>query len=455
MSPLDFIKLVKAQADVINVHGGRAGYHPGLYKQHLKIWMEQKGETGEASAETIEQATETICEEYLACYVIRAVHKEKYESLKNELDNDFLKGKDTYPKKMEEALRLLQNHKGGKQGPDFDSAHEAFEDDNVEPPLELNDDPVVYEGEDEASESDSDNEDEEDPEPRRYPKRNRKKKEPTVIDYKNKAYKIRDGVIHLNPAVFETDPGPIYPEYVEKPNPLSQKEATIRILGVIMLQQYGIKKGIKLFGDKGKEAVTKELTQLHDHVTYVPVHSHELTREQKKEALESLIFLTKKRCGRVKARACANGSKQRSYIRKESAISPMVGTDSVFITSVIEAHKGRRVVKLDIPGAFLHADTDEMVHMLLRGELAELMVKVDPAMYRPYITKNARGESVMFVKMQKAMYGMLRSSLLFYQKLVDDLETFGFELNPYDPCVANKMVNGEQMTLTWHVDDLK
>jgi hypothetical protein len=30
----------------------------------------------------------------------------------------------------------------------------------------------------------------------------------------------------------------------------------------------------------------------------------------------------------------------------------------------------------------------------------------------------------------------------------------GFEINPYDPCVANKMVNGTQMTIRWHVDDL-
>jgi hypothetical protein len=30
----------------------------------------------------------------------------------------------------------------------------------------------------------------------------------------------------------------------------------------------------------------------------------------------------------------------------------------------------------------------------------------------------------------------------------------GFEINPYDPCVANKMVNGSQMTIRWHVDDL-
>ena len=50
---------------------------------------------------------------------------------------------------------------------------------------------------------------------------------------------------------------------------------------------------------------------------------------------------------------------------------------------------------------------------------------------------------------------MLHSALLFYQKLVGDLEREGFVLNPYNPCVANKMVNGKQMTVCWHVDDLK
>ena len=31
----------------------------------------------------------------------------------------------------------------------------------------------------------------------------------------------------------------------------------------------------------------------------------------------------------------------------------------------------------------------------------------------------------------------------------------GFDINPYDPCVANKIVNGIQMTVTWHMDNLK
>ena len=55
----------------------------------------------------------------------------------------------------------------------------------------------------------------------------------------------------------------------------------------------------------------------------------------------------------------------------------------------------------------------------------------------------------------RALYGMLESSLLFYKKLLRDLEKEGFEVNPYDPCVANKIGDGKQLTVTWHVDDLK
>jgi hypothetical protein len=57
--------------------------------------------------------------------------------------------------------------------------------------------------------------------------------------------------------------------------------------------------------------------------------------------------------------------------------------------------------------------------------------------------------------MQKAIYGFLRSALLFYRKLMADLESIAFKLNPYDPCVANKAKNGTQMTVCWHVNDLK
>jgi hypothetical protein len=38
---------------------------------------------------------------------------------------------------------------------------------------------------------------------------------------------------------------------------------------------------------------------------------------------------------------------------------------------------------------------------------------------------------------------------------VKDLESKDFEINPYDPCVANKMIEGKQFTVTWHVEYLK
>jgi hypothetical protein len=36
-----------------------------------------------------------------------------------------------------------------------------------------------------------------------------------------------------------------------------------------------------------------------------------------------------------------------------------------------------------------------------------------------------------------------------------DIESIGFKVNPYDPCIANRILNRTQHTVTWHVDDLK
>ena len=47
------------------------------------------------------------------------------------------------------------------------------------------------------------------------------------------------------------------------------------------------------------------------------------------------------------------------------------------------------------------------------------------------------------------------SALLFYLKLQADMEEYDFDANLYDPCVANKMTNLHQVTIVWHVADLK
>jgi hypothetical protein len=223
----------------------------------------------------------------------------------------------------------------------------------------------------------------------------------------------------------------------------------------IALQQYSIKAGLRKFGVKGEKAVSKELQQLHDMVTFFPLDPSTITREQRARAIASLMFLKEKRNGDIKGRACADGRPQRDEFEKADAASPTIATESIFLTGIIDALEKREVACFDIPGAFLHAETDEDVIMMLKGRLAELMVAVDPSLYRKYITVDSKGEAILYVQMHKALYGMLRSALLFYKKFVSDLGEEGYVINPYDPCVANKMINGKQMTVGWHVDDLK
>jgi len=143
------------------------------------------------------------------------------------------------------------------------------------------------------------------------------------------------------------------------------------------------------------------------------------------------------------------GNQQRTWegYKKEDRASPNVATDSVIVTLVIEAHEEQDEATLDLPGAHLHAENDEHTIMLLKGKLAELLVQVEPSLYRKYVITNSKGEPMLYVKLAKSLYGLLQSALLFYKKLRGELEDMGFEVNPYNPCMANKIVNGIQMTV--------
>ena len=92
--------------------------------------------------------------------------------------------------------------------------------------------------------------------------------------------------------------------------------------------------------------------------------------------------------------------------------------------------------------------------MVIRGVLVDMLLKIAPEVYEDYVVMEG-DKKVLYVEILKAIYGMLQSSLLYYKKFSSDIKEIGFEINPYDPCVANRIVNGKQHTITWHVDDLK
>ncbi len=228
----------------------------------------------------------------------------------------------------------------------------------------------------------------------------------------------------------------------------------IAVWGYLMTQ-YNLKPGLRKFGERGATAAIAELTQLHVMDTWTVMDPTKLTRDDKTRVLLSLLFLKEKRCGKIKGRACVNGAPQRAYIPKEDAALPTISTELMFITSAIAASEKRHVRCYDMPSTFVNTDVDENMLMVLKGELAEMMVHIAPQIYCKHITVDKKGTPVLYVKLQKALYGLMRASLLFYMKLRKELEDFGFVVNPYDPCVANKdKGDGKQLTIIWHVDDL-
>ena len=75
-----------------------------------------------------------------------------------------------------------------------------------------------------------------------------------------------------------------------------------------------LKKGLREFGAKGKEAAMKEMQQHHDMSTFKPVHAKDLSRDEKHKALRSLIFLKQKPNGDVKGGSCAEGRPQQETL---------------------------------------------------------------------------------------------------------------------------------------------
>ena len=88
----------------------------------------------------------------------------------------------------------------------------------------------------------------------------------------------------------------------------------------------------------------------------------------------------------IKGRGVEDGRNQWEKIKPKDATSPTVSTEAGMIMATIKALEVRDVAVVDIPGAYLRADIDDEVHEVSRGKLAEIMVAVDPALYRPFVS---------------------------------------------------------------------
>ena len=126
------------------------------------------------------------------------------------------------------------------------------------------------------------------------------------------------------------------------------------------------------------------------------------------------------------------------------------------ITSVIDAKEGREVAVIDIPNAFVQTE--------MEGE--RVIMKMHAGNWQNYLSRlhwkcTKIMSSLREVRLSctwscgRHCMGCCSRHYCSTKNYAADLEKVGFVVNPYDPCVANKVVDGSQMTVVWHVDDLK
>ena len=123
-----------------------------------------------------------------------------------------------------------------------------------------------------------------------------------------------------------------YPDIKSKAGPKSILSASKSTL------QYYYTIGIKIFEDAGYKATKQELDENligRNCVEILPIN--ELDDDIKEKALNYLMFLKQKRCGKIKARGCANGRPQREYISKDELSSPTVSNYTLICSCLMSA----------------------------------------------------------------------------------------------------------------------
>lgn len=249
-------------------------------------------------------------------------------------------------------------------------------------------------------------------------------------------------------------------EAVISPYNLRAKRTYGHLHGDWRSREYGfhitMKKATDMYGQLAQDTLDDEVRNLESYNAFQPVHYDSLSPSQKANILPSMSFVKEKflstgEFDKIRARLVIGGDKQDRSLYPDTS-SPTVSIESLFILCCIAAKEGRKSKTADIPSAFLNTPQPEASEVLVRLDkrASEAFCRLYPK-YMPYLSR----DGTTIVKLLKAVYGTVEASKLWYHHFSGTLRKMNFIPNPVMPCVFNKGVGKEQLTVAIHVDDCK
>jgi hypothetical protein len=193
-----------------------------------------------------------------------------------------------------------------------------------------------------------------------------------------------------------------------------------------------------LSGDEAaewREAIDSEDQQMDDKdvfewVTSIPAG---------KEVIPAHYILKQKRDPRgnrtkKKARLVAGGHRQSEASYGET-YAPTANMVSIKVILQLAASQGLLIRSLDVGGAYLNADIDRELYLII-----------------PSVEKDG---PVRLARLRKSLYGLKQAGHLWYHHLRESLEKFGYAVTKHDQCCFTKTeADGTVTMLAIHVDDL-
>ena len=217
-----------------------------------------------------------------------------------------------------------------------------------------------------------------------------------------------------------------------------------------------IEQALEAYPDIARESVKTELESLL-RKALTPVDWSKLSLTHKRFLVPSKLFLKEKKDAEgnvtsLKARAVAGGHRQnRDGLGDVS--SPTLSLTSMFAMFATQTYLKQVAVTVDFPSAFLFSpqpEKDDPVYMALDKKTSALAVEMFPELLKMV---DEKGRIICLC--HHGVYGLAKSSWLWYDLLTKTLRSMGYEHNPYDTCVMNKKVGGTLVSVMIYVDDCR
>ena len=205
--------------------------------------------------------------------------------------------------------------------------------------------------------------------------------------------------------------------------------------------------------DDHQKAMLNEVQQMLNMNVWHGIRYENLNEEQRNKCILSKGFSINKRdiegkLIKVKGRLVALGNMQSDIVDEVS--SPTSRFESILLFINIATYNGWDLEIIDIAGAYLHAKLNSDIYMWLDESTSKALLNLSPS-YQDFVHNNKK----ILVKLDKAIYGLHESSLVWYKSLIETLNEIGYQTSKYDAAVTIIKENGVLVGFaTLHVDDI-